>query len=286
MNPLKAELHQEAQVRVSGMERAFRWPCAAGMSRTVVETWVVPDHGGIVAPGVGAVEVRGMKATARWTMVVVAMVFAGLAGLAGLVGCTKPPEAGGTSESPGPLTEAERRWVVERGDAIAAETFGLLRTNLQGALQTGGVSQALPFCSLAASPLTAGMAAKHGVGLRRVTMKARNPAAKADAVEAGILERFAAELGSPAGISAVVTNTGGGTVTYLAPIVIASELCLKCHGEPGRDIAETDLQIIRRLYPADAAVGYGTGALRGAWRIDFPRSAVVVAAGAGAGGGG
>jgi hypothetical protein len=124
---------------------------------------------------------------------------------------------------------------VARGKAIAVETFNLLSTNLQLALQSGGISNALPFCSLAASPLTANMAEKYGVTLRRITHKARNPAAKADALELSILNSFAAALTTTTNPPpAFATNLVLNQVTFFAPIVIHHELCLQCHGEPGR----------------------------------------------------
>ncbi len=69
-----------------------------------------------------------------------------------LVGCSRPattPEA----RTPPPLAAEVQQAALQRGKAIAAETFGLLSTNLQTAIQSGGISNALPFCSLAAAPL-------------------------------------------------------------------------------------------------------------------------------------
>ena len=188
-----------------------------------------------------------------------------------LAGCSKPPAP---SEPPAPiptLSPAVEQAAVRRGQAIVKETFELLSANLQSAIQSGGISNALPFCSLAASPLTAGMAEKHGVVLRRVTHKARNSAGKADTVELAVLKSFEVSLNT--GInppSPLVTNLVTGQATYFARIVLNKELCLKCHGEPEKDIAAADLAVIRNLYPLDEATGFKLGQLRGAWRIDFP----------------
>ena len=102
-----------------------------------------------------------------------------------LASCSKTPEptAPPAAAPPVALSAEVRNAAVQRGKVIAAETFSLLSSNLQSAIKSGGVSNALPFCSLAASPLTAGMAGKHGVSLRRVTHKPRNPASRADATE-------------------------------------------------------------------------------------------------------
>jgi hypothetical protein len=174
-----------------------------------------------------------------------------------------------------PLTEAHRQTALERGKAVSAETFSILSSNLLGAIQSGGVSNALPFCSLAASPLTAGIATRHGVTLRRVTHKPRNPTNRADAAELAVIQSYQGLLSS-ASISSTnlppptVTNMAPGRTTFFAPILLSKELCLKCHGNPGKDIAAGDLEIIRRLYSTDEATGFVMGELRGLWRIDFP----------------
>ena len=199
-------------------------------------------------------------------------------GWLGLLGCSKPASTPNDPPTAAMVPSAEQTEVARRrGRAIATETFGLLRTNLQTAIQSGGISNALPFCSIAASPLTASMAEKHGVTLRRITHKARQPSAKASETERTLLSHFeslitAASITNPP--PPVVTNLAPGTLTFFAPIVIGVELCLKCHGEPGTDIAQTDLDLIRKLYPQDEATGFKLGQLRGAWRIDFPMTSL------------
>lgn len=172
--------------------------------------------------------------------------------------------------SPAGLSVEVQHVALQRGKTILAETFSLLSTNLQMALLQGGVTNALPFCSLAASPLTASMGSKHGVVIRRVTLKPRNPTGRADQAEATILERFDAALTGTNPPQPFVTNFTATTATVFAPIVLNNELCLKCHGEPDKDISPANIAVIRQLYPQDEATGFKLGQLRGAWRIDIP----------------
>lgn len=171
------------------------------------------------------------------------------------------------------LTAEGRDAVMQRGRALAGETFSLLSSNLQSALAAGGVTNALPYCSLAASPLITSLGDKHGVTIRRVTHRARNPKDKANAVEAAVLDYYRNELSRSNSLPPVVTNLQENSVTFFAPIVLTNTLCLRCHGEPGRDIPADHLQVIRQLHPHDEAVGFRLGDLRGAWRIDFPATA-------------
>jgi hypothetical protein len=176
--------------------------------------------------------------------------------------------------TPALLTPAAREWVLQTGKKVAAETFGLLSSNLQQALATGGVTNALPYCSLAASPLTASVGERHGVEVRRVTHKARNLKAAATEFELLMLDQFRDALVRSNAPSPLITNLHDGTLVFYAPIILTNALCLKCHGQPGSDIAPEALQVIRRLYPADQAVGFGLGELRGAWRVEFPANTV------------
>lgn len=194
----------------------------------------------------------------------------GLAAVVALLAGCGPGENPRAPQPPPPLTPAQQAAAIERGRAIAAETFGLLSTNLQNALASGGVSNALPFCSLAASPLTASVATRHGVGVRRVTHAPRNPSARASEVEETVLEGFRAALTSGQTPMPLATNLLPGRATFFAPIVINHALCLNCHGEPGNDISADNLAIIRRHYPRDEATGFKMGDLRGAWRIEIP----------------
>jgi hypothetical protein len=189
-----------------------------------------------------------------------------------LVGCskTREPKVPTASATLNALSPEAQNAALQRGKAIVAETFSLLSSNLQTAFQQGGVSNALPFCSLAASPLTAGMAGKHGVTIRRVTHKPRNLAGRADTTELATLNQFEAALTGTNPPPPLVTNLTENSVTFFAPIVLNNELCLKCHGEPGKDISAGNVAVIQRLYPQDEATGFKLGQLRGAWRIDIP----------------
>jgi len=189
-----------------------------------------------------------------------------------LVGCSKSPtpEAPPASTPPAGLSTDAQKVALQRGKAIAAETLSLLSSNLQTAIQQGGVTNALPFCSLAASPLTAAMAGKHGVTIRRVTHKPRNPGGRADAEEVAILKHFEAAMTGTNLPPPLVTNLTASTATFFAPIILNNELCLKCHGDLRKDISTENAAVIQHLYPQDEATGFKLGQLRGAWRIDIP----------------
>lgn len=168
------------------------------------------------------------------------------------------------------LTPELEAAAVAQGKAVVSQAFSLLSSNLQTALAEGGVSNALPFCSVAALPLTGSVGQGAGLTLRRVSHKARNPVNQADAVETVVLAQFQGALASSNAPSPVVTNLLPGRVTFFAPIVLKDALCLKCHGQLGGEIEPENADLIRRLYPQDRATGFKLGELRGAWRVDLP----------------
>lgn len=188
-----------------------------------------------------------------------------------LAGCS--PDAGPPGEipvAPEPLTGEQRAEAVALGKAVTAEAFSLLSSNLLSAIAAGGVTNALPYCSLAASPLTASVADQHGVSLKRVTHRPRNPAARANATEAQALAQFEADLQAGQAPEPLVTNLLAGQATFFAPIVLNKELCLKCHGRVDGDMDSETLAVLNRLYPQDEAREFQLGELRGAWRVDIP----------------
>jgi hypothetical protein len=183
-------------------------------------------------------------------------------------GCSPEPAAVERPKAPPqPASALDADALLARGRTISAQAFGLLSSNLLMAIQQSGVSNALPFCSALAMPLTSLVANTNDVSLRRVSHRARNPANRANPAELEWIESYRATLaagGKPQAM--LVTND---TITFYAPIVITNQLCLQCHGKPGEDIAPANLEVIRHLYPADEATGFGLGDVRGLWRIDF-----------------
>lgn len=159
--------------------------------------------------------------------------------------------------------------VAARGKEITGQAFALLSANLGKALAEGGVTNALSYCSVKALPLTKLVADTNEVRLSRVTHRPRNPANKANREEMALLKQFQSELKTGKPPTPLVVKNEDGAVTFFGPIILNNPLCLKCHGETGKDIAADNLAYIRSLYPNDRATGFKMGQLRGMWRVDF-----------------
>jgi hypothetical protein len=159
--------------------------------------------------------------------------------------------------------------VVKEGQEIVGATFKTLSSNLQNAMSEGGVEYALQFCNIEAMPLTDSLSTYYDVSIRRASHKPRNPSNKANSMEEKVINDYIQKIDEGGNLNPV-TYGDDNTITYHAPIVITNQLCLNCHGEPGTDIAESDLSTIQELYPEDQATGFSMGELRGVWTVKLP----------------
>ncbi len=159
---------------------------------------------------------------------------------------------------------------LARGKAIAQASFKTLKGYLTAAMKEGGVPGAIAVCAGKASVLLDSLSKAHGARVQRVSHKPRNPANAANPDEVALIEQYEAMRKAGEPLRPVVRKSNDEVVFY-APITIPGELCLRCHGVPGQDIAEEDYILIRQYYPQDRAVGFRMGDVRGLWKIVFPR---------------
>jgi hypothetical protein len=156
-------------------------------------------------------------------------------------------------------------------DALGPDLMGMLLEQLQA----NGPEAALAVCADSAQIRTTRHSTA-GVQVRRVGTRVRNPANAPDSLEQRVLEYLSAELAGARlpqehmEVAATGANEGW-ELRYFRPIVVA-ERCLTCHGDRGAIPAPVQ-RVIAERYPADAAVGYAAGELRGAIavRVALPR---------------
>lgn len=158
---------------------------------------------------------------------------------------------------------------ADQGKQLTQRAAGVLSSNLLAALTRGGTTNAIQFCSTRALPLTVA-AGTNGILVRRVSHRPRNPVNRASSNDLAVIQQFQAKLRPGAGLTPVLTTNSQGQVTFYAPIVLNTPLCLQCHGTPEKEVAAQTGEVLHRLYPQDEALNFKLGELRGAWRVDFP----------------
>jgi hypothetical protein len=158
---------------------------------------------------------------------------------------------------------------IERGRAIQKATFKALSSTLKEQIEKNGIEKALEFCSMKALAITDSLARAHGVQVRRVTDKPRNPYNALSEEEKRIFEEVRKKKREGKKLTPIIQRSDSSAL-YYAPIRIKKGLCLKCHGKKGTDIKPEHYARIRELYPEGKATGYEMGDLRGLWKIEMP----------------
>ncbi len=159
-------------------------------------------------------------------------------------------------------------WTPEALDSLGLAFLQQLQQLLTTALQQGPEA-AVRVCADTAQRFTASFARQHGVGIRRVALRWRNPRNQPDSVEAYWIEQFQRWQAHGRSLDTVVVLHSNGQLRLLRPIVLRSPLCLVCHGSP-QDIPPSVARLIAERYPEDRARGFRLGEVRGALSIRVP----------------
>ena len=153
------------------------------------------------------------------------------------------------------------RWA---GDSLTATADTLLRRTLARELAAGGVAQAMTFCRPETYHAVDSLAGVLKATARRVSERPRNPARQAPLL--------ANEM-RPDTVR-TIKRLSQEVFFYQRPIVLNNQLCLRCHGEVGKDISAADYAIIKQKFPQDKATGYQLGQPMGAWQLSLQRPGV------------
>jgi uncharacterized protein DUF3365 len=145
-----------------------------------------------------------------------------------------------------------------------------LKHRLVEAMNAGGPVTAFEVCKIAA-PVIAREVSKEDWSVGRTALKLRNPQNKPDEWERQTLELFAAQKAKGADAATLertelVEVNGVRTFRFMKAIP-TGELCLSCHGSEPQDPVRAKLN---QLYPADQAVGFKLGDIRGAFTLSKP----------------
>lgn len=138
------------------------------------------------------------------------------------------------------------------------------KRDLQQALLNGlaqSPEKAIDVCKLKA-PEIADVLSRGGVRLGRTSERLRNPSNIGPEWVVPILEVYANNPSDRAPRTLPLMSNRSG---YVEPIIV-KPLCLTCHGD--RLSPQVSAQI-SKVYPADRAVGYQAGDLRGVFWVEF-----------------
>ena len=161
---------------------------------------------------------------------------------------------------------AELRPLIARADLVIAAMQHAVLDELSRALAQGGPALAINACHLDAYALTRRIARQEGVAAGRTSDRLRSPtnaprpwAAPIVAAHAGRrardVEGFVVDLGDKIGV--------------LRPIA-ERPVCASCHG-PADRLSPAVRDVLSDRYPADKALGFAEGEIRGWFWIELPK---------------
>ena len=140
---------------------------------------------------------------------------------------------------------------------------GALKSQLQAQMQHDktGLS-AMAFCATQAMSITAEVNEKlpKNVSVRRMALKTRNEANRADALDQKIFAEYEASIEAKTFSDSDIKVVTEGNTTRVYKALVTQTACLKCHGG---EISPQIQAEITKNYPDDKAVAFKEGSLRG-----------------------
>ena len=111
------------------------------------------------------------------------------------------------------------------------------------------------------------MAINQNARIKRVSDRNRNPKNMANTMELQYITKTKLKIKNQEKPTPQLQKIENKTVGYYP--IITNDLCLKCHGNPNKEIDNKTYQMIAQKYPEDKAIGYALNELRGIWVIEM-----------------
>jgi hypothetical protein len=168
-----------------------------------------------------------------------------------------------------PLSQAPEalRSAISRADLVIVTMQSALLRELTDALARRGVAGSLGFCHVEVTAITQRVSGEQGVAAGRTSDRLRNPA---NAPRRWAMPFVAAHAGRAARTVEGYAVDLGDKVGVLRPIV-EQRLCAGCHG-PADGFAPGVTLVLRERYPADRAIGFKEGEIRGWYWVEMPKN--------------
>ena len=167
-----------------------------------------------------------------------------------------------------PASSSENDELAAQARDLSKSFGGQLKAQLQQGMKQGGPLVALDVCNVQAPAIAQAVGDTAGWKVGRTSMKARNEDNRPDMWELTTLLEFEKqkELGNDLTTleSYAIVETDDGRVFRYMKAIPTGDVCLACHGD---NVPENVLAKIHQLYPADQALGFKAGDIRGAFTL-------------------
>jgi len=163
---------------------------------------------------------------------------------------------------------AELQPLIQHADLVIVSLQSAVLRELNAAIAEGGPEHALKSCHVEPAALALAVSRHEGVTAGRTSVRLRNPRNVPPVWAAAIVAQQQATAARDAGGFVVDL---GERVGVLRPIV-EQTMCAACHGPADRIPPSVKVAIAAR-YPADRAVNFNVGDLRGWFWVEVPKQA-------------
>jgi hypothetical protein len=185
----------------------------------------------------------------------------------GAAGCNQQQPAAEPEEASAPEPSGswsgQQQAQLERATRAREVLASTLMGELTEALDSEGPAGAVEVCRTIAPEVAAEVATNHGVAIGRTSFRLRNQANQPPVWAREAVVEQVAEATTFAGPA--------GELGVLTPIFTKAE-CTMCHGTV-EETSDAAMAAIRDLYPADQAVDFAEGDLRGWFWVEVPAAA-------------
>jgi len=167
-----------------------------------------------------------------------------------------------------PLSQAPAalRPAISRADLVVVAMQDAMLRELNDALARGGPAGAINFCHLDVTAITQRVGREEGIAAGRTSDRLRSPTNAPKPWAAPLVK---AHAGRPARRVEGFAVDLGDKVGLLRPMT-ERPMCAGCHG-PAERLSPGVKAVLAERYPADHAVGFTEGEIRGWFWVEMPK---------------
>jgi hypothetical protein len=176
------------------------------------------------------------------------------------------------------ISQAEILGQAEKDGSEIFELFQVktVTRKLDSALSAGLFENALPYCVYSNFQEKKTIEKMYEASFSKAgfTQRLRNSSNQGDTLQKQILDAYIYNIEQGLPLTGDVQMMED-VILYNKPIILDQESCLKCHGNPEKEIGMENYKKILKLYPNDKSVNFKKGELIGVFTVRLNKEAVV-----------
>ena len=169
--------------------------------------------------------------------------------------------------------------ILETATAWGKSNTSALQTNLTQVMSAGIAKGALlptaRLCNATYLPVTDSLKKTYGTQVRRLSFSGKPDKPLTDA-ETQLMDAYNYNLEKKLPLNENIQKIGDSLLVFTTPVLISDEVCLRCHGKVGKDLAEADFKNLSEEFPKlKTLTNFEKNKPIGIWSLIFRKSEVV-----------